>query len=175
MGFDICGVKYRGKEPEHSWNDQASMDRYFKWQDDTPGVYFRNNSWWWRPLWEYVCLVCVDILSAEDAKSGNYNDGHLIDNDKTVRIADRLDDLLKSGAVNKYDVAYRIRNASMPDEVCWLCHGSGVRRNAIVNGKCNGCSGTGKQRPHECSYPFSEENVKKFSEFCRASGGFEIY
>ena len=27
----------------------------------------------------------------------------------------------------------------------------------------------------EGSYPFNEENVKEFAEFCEQSGGFEIY
>jgi len=39
---------------------------------------------------------------------------------------------------------------------------------------CNGCSGEG-QREHTMSgYPFSEENVEEFAEFCIHSGGFRI-
>ena len=39
-----------------------------------PDKYFRNNVWWWRPLWDYVCNTCYDILSEKDMNAGSYND-----------------------------------------------------------------------------------------------------
>ena len=30
------------------------------------GDYFRNNCWWWRPLWDFVCDN-VDVITDDDA------------------------------------------------------------------------------------------------------------
>ena len=32
----------------------------------SPGIYFRNNVWWWRPLWMYISDLCKDILTEKD-------------------------------------------------------------------------------------------------------------
>ena len=40
--------------------------------------------------------------------------------------------------------------------------------------ECNGCNGTGKKDDWAKSYPFSEENVRQFANFCANSGGFRI-
>lgn len=39
---------------------------------------------------------------------------------------------------------------------------------------CNGCSGTGKDKPFWTNYPFSKENVQEFADFLEACGGFKI-
>ena len=54
------------------------------------GQGFRNNVWWWRPLWDYVCEHCD--LSEKAKQSGNYNDGYLVDKDTAIHIADTLKD-----------------------------------------------------------------------------------
>tara|TARA_Y100000310_G_C20529152_1_gene737568 strand:- start:705 stop:905 length:201 start_codon:yes stop_codon:yes gene_type:complete len=41
--------------------------------------------------------------------------------------------------------------------------------------KCNGCNGTGKKDNWAKSYPFDEDNVRRFANFCANSGGFEIW
>ena len=69
MGFDLCG-----NSPK-----------------DEKGEYFRNNVWWWRPLWDYVCQNCDDILSENDMFSGGYNDGRNISGRKAMKIGHRLD------------------------------------------------------------------------------------
>ena len=46
--------------------DEALRDEYWRekdrWEEDNPGVYFRNNVWWWRPLWNYCYAVAEDII-----------------------------------------------------------------------------------------------------------------
>jgi len=106
---------------------------------------FRNNAWWWRPLWQYVTETCQDILTEKDIESGSYNNGHLINEDKALKIARRLELALKSGAVKKHEESYRAHLETLPKD------------NFNKN------------------YPFNEENVKEFSEFCRKSGGFKIW
>ena len=73
MGFDIYGISASGQK----------------------GEYFRNSVWWWRPLWDYVCDVCRDILTKKDKDAGHYNDGHRIDSHKAAQIAERLLVLLR--------------------------------------------------------------------------------
>jgi hypothetical protein len=77
-----------------------------------------------------------------------------------------------------------------PNIDCWICNGTGDRPGWVYyeNGQrkftdewsqhCNGsnaCQGKGKVRPTNTFYPFRVKNVKEFAEFCRHSGGFEIW
>ena len=139
MGFDLSGVnpKMRYDEP----SEDSTREEYTEWLDDNPGIYFRNNVWWWRPLWDYVCDQCHDILTEKDRASGNYNDGHKIGKVKSLHIARRLDKLLKQGEVSQYEIAYEEWRSSQDKDV---------------------------------PYPFNEDNVRRFSKFCRESGGFYI-
>ena len=104
MGFDLSGVnpKMNSKEP----SEDCDYSEYSLWLSENPGVYFRNNVWWWRPLWDYVCENCSDILTEKDIRGGNYNDGHKIGKIKALQIARRLDKLLKKGDVAAYELAY---------------------------------------------------------------------
>jgi len=153
MGFDLVGKS-------------AKTER---------GEYFRNNCWWWRPLWNYICDACPAILTADDKSSGAFNDGHLINKEQSKRIAIRLEHLIKQGAVLKYMKDRELALEKLPDIQCDICKGTGKRDDDVIKGKCNGCEGKGTKRPWDTNYPFSEENVKEFAQFCRESGGFEIW
>ena len=87
MGFDLHGenptVKegtVRPKEIDWDTTTQEEKEIYWKAQDKfrkaNPGEYFRANVWFWRPIWNFVCEVCPDILTEEDFKRGQYNDNH---------------------------------------------------------------------------------------------------
>ena len=152
MGFDVYGINAASKK----------------------GEYFRNNVWYWRPLWRYVAQVCEDILTAEDIEEGGYNDGHVIEADKAAKIAERLLSLIKDKEVRRFADEYATELETLPDEQCGHCAGTGERHDEYVDGQCNACGGKGTVRPWKTWYPFSEENVKEFAEFCRDSGGFAI-
>ena len=74
MGMDVHGLnpkenknrddfpmlkKYDDMEFSEKWkkldNNRDDSKQYWTEKDDweraNPGVYFRNNCWWWRPLW----------------------------------------------------------------------------------------------------------------------------
>jgi len=138
------------------------------------GEYFRNNVWWWRPLWNYVSGKCIDILSKEDIEHGSYTDGWQIPIQKAREIAKRLKYLISCGEVEKYEKEYTKEQEELPDIPCDLCEATGERYDEIVQGKCNKCDGKGTVRPWTCSYPFSEDNVKEFAKFADESGGFDI-
>ena len=153
MGFDISGH-----------NPQSET-----------GAYFRNNVWWWRPLWEFVGKTCDDVITEDDFNSGTFNDGHLIDRDKCKVIVERLTELLDSGDVKKYQDERQKILDELPKEKCDYCDGSGVRDDENVKGECNGCSGTGKKEAWAKSYPFDVDSIKEFRDFVKDSGGFEIW
>ena len=115
------------------------------------GSYFRNNVWWWRPLWHYISQSCEDILSEDELNSGSYNDGCKISKIKATKIAERLAELIASGDVKKFETEYNKNIA-----------------------KLNKTNQDGSDN-WDANYPFSEENVIEFMTFCSESGGFEIW
>ena len=174
MGFDVHGMKPKiNKELDDTtiygmiesiqdikerWKMEANLNKeekkefweqYEQYNKDNPGVYFRNNVWWWRPLWDFVCTSCSDILNDKDIAAGNYNDGKTISKNKAKKIANRLFDLIDTGIVDTYkenhDKQLEKMKASEDKDVKFFAN-----------------------------YPFDKENVKRFATFCKESGGFEI-
>ena len=88
MGFDLYGenpklVKGFSDKKSERYEELASMsysdrekqgfnDEYWElqseWENNNPGNYFRNNVWWWRPLWSFTCDHCADFLTEDDMK-----------------------------------------------------------------------------------------------------------
>jgi hypothetical protein len=139
------------------------------------GEHFANDCWTWRPLWDYVCHVCSDIITEDEHSKGNQSAGCQIDGARAMKIALRLDHLLEQKETQAYDAAFKNWKEHLPLVECRLCHGTGKRTDMEVAGGCNSCTGKGRVRDRACSYPFSADNVKEFAEFCRHSGGFAIY
>jgi hypothetical protein len=154
------------------------MDVYGVTPKSSKGEYFRNNVWYWRPLWDYV--ESCGLLTPEEAEYGHSNDGFLIDASKAELIADVLDSRLRSGEVAEYAAKYKAELDALPLEECELCGGTGKRTDAIAEAnphlkeRCNGCEGGGKKKNFATHYPFEVENVQEFAAFCRESGGFTI-
>ena len=198
MGFDLHGMnpKRNTAKPEvlteykteEGWTDfvkleeQGLKDKYFKednkWDDENPGHYFRNNVWWWRPLWSFISVVCHDILTVEDVERGEYNDGHEISESKANVIASRLQLYIDNGDAEEWGKSRQTVLDDQEDEECNICEGTGKRQEPPVTGaedmKCNGCEGKGTKRPFDTNYPFDIGNVKEFAKFAAQSGGFTI-
>tara|TARA_X000001382_G_scaffold100346_1_gene74895 strand:+ start:634 stop:1275 length:642 start_codon:yes stop_codon:yes gene_type:complete len=212
MGFDIYGMNpkvntYNSQEYDdimmkygdgQGWIDwskdipQATKDRYFELKDqhyeDNPGQYFRNNVWFWRPLWDFVCNACDDFLTDKDMDGGHSNGGHKISKTKANRIAKRLNKHLKSGLVDELQKEAEKRKLKA------------IKHNAKIEAKLEQIKLdvkelTGKDdlvprdypekmyakwtriyntKDWNDSYPFSKENIENFAKFCEQSGGFEI-
>jgi hypothetical protein len=152
MGFDLFGLEPKAEN----------------------GVYFRNNVWAWRPLWGYVCQTCGDILSATDMENGKWNNGYRLIKKRSVKVSNRLFELIESGAVNKIAVEDLKKRSEIPLETCRLCNGTGIREDNNSAGECHACNGNGKRQHPLAWYHFEEDNVRDFAEFCRDSGGFYI-
>lgn len=169
------------------------MDVYGIAPSNEKGNYFRNNVWWWRPLWDY----CQDVApSYTQGINGHNNDGDGIKDSALAReFGHHLMLTLSNGTASEY-IAERNRTISeMPMEECSICNSTGIRADEIgkehgqdtkalsddlasvygrTHGWCNGCDGAGEKLPWATNYPLTEENIKEFADFCIESGGFEI-
>ena len=169
MGFDLTGLNPQADTPQPTWTKgdpfinkvgtehQYEIDPQIKeeyddfmkskmeWQDANEGAYFRNNVWFWRPLWNFVTGCCDDILTEKDVEQGYFNDGHKISKTKAKRIASRLRRFFKDGSVASYETWYSRRISQL------------------------------KEDDWNKNYPFSIQNVRDFERFCEHSGGFEIW
>ena len=197
MGFDLHGVAPNINKPEpailkqNHWGSvpEDIKDEYWKASDEyeeaNPGIYFRNNVWWWRPLWNYVCDICDDILSPKDMEKGGWNNAARISKTKAKKIATRILMENKSGNLDKYAQKYKTDIEALDKETCTICDGVGMRTPPLLDmegnatdqdtlQKCNGCEGTGKRESWAASYPFSVDNALRFAQFAKESGGFQI-
>ena len=183
MGFDLSGMNPNLTTPQPDlppWNERTDKDweRYTDWQEENSGVYFRNNVWWWRPLWSFVTGACDSILTEKDMEQGSWNDGHRISKTKAGKIAKRLHSMIEDGKVKEYENRYKKQLSSLEQVDCDICDATGKRQEPPNTGagdrECNGCKGTGKVDDWAKSYPFSEDNVREFANFCLNSGGFRI-
>ena len=181
MGFDLMGQAAKSEK----------------------GEYFRNNVWWWRPLWMYVVDSCD--LPDEIAEQGGWNNGYVVKHAVAMKIGIKLKHLISQGHTQEFADKYEKERKEAEDVECDICEGTGKRRwtkktlNDVMDDvehplgklmgdvkpwkegdgeyeekKCNGCGGKGKKRPWSTSYPFNVENVEEFAQFCIESGGFAI-
>ena len=118
--------------------------------------------------------IAKDTLSTEDMYEGYVNNGHLIEEEKAIAIADKLKDMMDSGEVARYITERQNKLDALPLEECEYCDGTGTRDDVHVKGKCNGCEGKGKTKAFVCWYSLREQSVRDFEYFCRHSGGFKI-
>ena len=121
MGFDIYGLNPNNpsnaiKPEQIDWSKKPTekeKDEYFyninEYETEVVGSYFRNNVWWWRPLWDFVCDSCDDILTEDDMEKGCYNDGRKINKTKSAKIANRLFELIANGTVDKIERELALR------------------------------------------------------------------
>lgn len=160
MGMDVYGLnpQLKSERPKIDFSDATEQERteYFDALDlferDNPGYYFRNNVWWWRPLWDYVCDVCESVMSDTDAERGEYNEGYEYDAELTAKMVALLDADIAQNGHHLYEKKHlaeqekaRKKEESGEIEKAWVC-----------------------------SYPFDPVNVEEFVDFLKNSGGFKI-
>jgi hypothetical protein len=150
-----------GPENQHAERrgDAMGMDCTGLKPANETGEYFHNTVWAWPPLWDYVTAECSDILSKQDIYRGQYNSGHKISRKKATAMGKRLPNRLRTRKTHAY--AKRVRRPGyLPIESPILDAGRAVAEAV-------GDIATGKPA-------FYVVNVRKFADFCAASGGFEI-
>ena len=205
MGFDLYGLNPQEHsvldedaakfQDEDGWAqfdkmDDKDKDRYFeaksKYEESNPGYYFRNNVWWWRPLWSFVCSVCDDFLSVDDCEKGCFNDGRRISKTKATKIGKRLSKVLADGTVDTRDRQYAldkakadIDNKEMEKRLDALKEEVKEKFGDMVPANYPEEYKTRWDEIHSTKnwssdYPFNKDNVENFAKFCLESGGFEI-
>ena len=165
MGFDLSGLNPKNET----------------------GEYFRNNVWWWRPLAQYV-LDETKVILEGDQEKWHYNDCYEVSKEDAEQIAKQLDHLMKKGHTKSFEDKWETYRKKLEK------HNEKVEKELEkhvkkVQKKLNNSNLVPKDSPEEdkkiwnkiyekrksdASYPFSVENVKEFSEFCKNSGGFTI-
>lgn len=157
------------------------------------GEYFRNNVWYWRPLWNYCVSVAPELCDDID---GHMNDGDGLDEEGALELAAILRKELAGGGTEKYKEEYYRQLAALPQKDCKHCEATGIRTDTVgvemgmptkelspemqiltgrTHGWCNACDGEGKRGDWRTEYPFDVENVRDFAEFLAESGGFAIH
>jgi len=159
------------------------MDVYGRAPISETGAYFRNNIWWWRPLWNY-CVTQYPELT-KFVVDGQSNSGDGLDAGNAYTLGTKLQEDIDSGVVAQYEKEYREYLASLPMLDCQYCESTGERTweansmnndtSESVTKQCNVCKGEGKVEDYATNYPFSVENVQEFSKFLVSSGGFNIW
>ncbi len=210
MGFDVYGVnpkivqeyppryeeimKEYGSDGWLDWTKDIPDDvknEYFdiksEYEEHNVGYYFRNNVWWWRPLWSFVCASCNDFLSDKDMEGGSYNDGRKIAKYKAIKIGKRLSELLADGTVDATEKDYTVRaaeanihNAGVQKELdkitkeCKKKHGDNLVPRDYPEPYKTQWNDAYAKKSWSSDYPFNKENISNFAKFCLNSGGFEI-
>ena len=211
MGFDLYGLNPKiNQDYTQRYNEimkeYGTGDGWIDWQKDIPedvkeeyfelkseyeekniGYYFRNNVWWWRPLWSFVCSSCDDILTEKDMNVGSYNDGHKISKTKATRIGKRLSKLLADGTVHEICKEHELERAKskayneMIEEQLndiksrvKLEHGDGKVPATYPEPFKTEWEKTYAKKKWSAEYPIDAGNIEDFAKFCLESGGFEI-
>ena len=209
MGFDLYGINPKiEKDYPPRYNeilDEYGKDGWLNWELDIPqdvkdeyyeikaeyeennvGYYFRNNVWWWRPLWNFVVAYCGDILTDKDIGGGSYNDGHKISKTKAVRIGKRLSKKLADGTVDAISKDYTIRaaeakinNDAIQEELdritaeCKSKHGDDLVPRDYPEPYKTQWDDAYKNKSWADSYTFDKGNIEEFAKICLQSGAFE--
>ena len=199
MGMDVYGVnptiRVNTKKPERPKDfDKASRDvikKYFaeeqEYEDKNPGVYFRNNVWWWRPLANLIIENC-DWLTQEQKERLHDNSGFEFSEDEALTIADTLQKQVDDGTAAEREEVNK-REMAVAEEWNKGIHAKQEELEKEVKKE----TGDAKLVPYDypepfkkkwddlqksedrrASYPFVEANVKRFIAFLRECGGFQV-
>ena len=211
MGYDLYGIspqenkefpkryheimkEYGDGEGFLNWKENVPdeiKEEYWEikdqYQKDNPGEYFRNNVWFWRPLWVFVCNNCADILNEDDMMGGESNSGYEISEHKAELIGRRLSALLADGTVDevhRINALDRAKAKAHNDEIkeqqdeirdkVHKEHGKDVAPANYPEPYYTEWHNLQKQEQWSAHYPFDKENIEDFAKFCLESGGFEI-
>lgn len=149
MGMDVYGVK------PHSEN----------------GQYFRNNVWWWHPLWDFCSFIAPEICDKVVDAHNNSGDGlNAVESRKLSFIIKKS---IETGVAQEYVKSFEEVKSELEDVECY-CSGNNAIGALLSNGQCNICFGRGLMTHPNKSYYIDLNNIKEFSNFLLDCGGFQI-
>lgn len=94
MGMDVYGLKPKSKV----------------------GEYFRNNVWWWHPLWDYCCFVDNSLI--EKVPNAHCNDGDGLNAIDSRKLGFLIKATVEDGSAEDYILSYNQYLESLPEEPC---------------------------------------------------------
>ena len=150
MGMDVYGNKPKGEK----------------------GDYFRNNVWWWRPLWQYCHSSAPELINEDVFEDGCHNDGAGLNAYDAAKLGIKLLVLVEDGSCATYKRERELWLESLKDENCGACNNN--NRGYDKKKDCKSCDGKGTRDNWMKHYPLDIDNVKEYAEFCIDSGGFKI-
>ncbi len=172
-GDNIDGFKQKWRELD---GDETLRNQYYteleEYETVNVGHYFRNNCWWWRPLWNYCHNVAPDLIDEKLFEDGHSNSGAGLDDKGAKKLGQLLLQEINNGNTIRYQAEYQQWIDDLPDDDCMRCNNNNHGHNKKK--ECTNCDKTGKTKNWNKSYPFDIDNVREFAEFCLQSGGFRI-
>jgi len=93
------------------------MDVYGLKPKNPKGEYFRNNVWWWHPLWDYCCQTCPEITLR--VTNGHDNSGDGLGFASSRKLGLRIQQSIKDGSAKDYVDRYNLSLKTLPDEPCF--------------------------------------------------------
>ena len=126
MGMDVYGknpienkkksdfpmlVKVDKLEKKEEWKERRELidtqsDNYWKerneYENANKGMYFRNNCWWWRPLWDFCYNVAPELISDELWSSGHHNDGAGLNGEDAKLLGEKLLKAISNGFAEEF-------------------------------------------------------------------------
>ena len=172
MGYDLHGCNpidcnYENyptlsKWEDKSWDERRDQmseevsDKYWKEmseRDSDTGAYFRANVWWWRELWSFTCGVCFKVMTEDDRRAGDANDGIEITEETCANMVPLMRKAIESKDHEKHEaeVTQAIDEVDKND--------NGWPKN---------------EEDWWAMYPFSASFFEQFTTFVERSGGFTI-
>lgn len=201
MGVDCYGLEPHNPnqfvKPTINWDDDPSERERQKFFNETEvyekqvkGSYFRNNWWYWRPMWAYATTIGLEhgIITKGQAEYGNGNDGSQIDGETAKKWGELILWDIAEGNVRDHETEYKIQYDMAKEHNDELDKAMQILREVVQDETGNkdivpndypkkhkkSWQELWDKRDHRASYPFSEENLKEFAEFMVESGGFSI-
>lgn len=143
------------------------MDVFGKKPRTEVGEYFRNNVWYWHPLWDYCCAISPELT--EKVLDGHSNSGDGLNSHDSRELSKLLKESIENGTANKYISEFNSKKDSAELEDCYC-----VQHQNSVYKDCKNCNGTGKMKSFSTWYSIDSDNISNFADFLEYCGGFSI-
>ena len=167
MGMDVYGI-----EPTNKY-----------------GEYHRQSIWTWRPFWSYLVENCSDIIDEETQRLGHGNDGAGLNKEDSIKLANKIHELIASGHAQAYKEKY---DEELAKAKAWNNDVENLIGKLHLRVVAKGYHDrvAPKDYPEtdnhhwwkltdmkdsKAMYPFEITMLQEFAEFLEVSGGFEIW
>jgi len=179
------------------------MDVYGLKPKTEKGEYFRNNVWFWHPLWDYCCYIDDSLLAKVPYAHENSGDG--LNSTDSRKLGFNLLKSIETGVAEDYINLYYKNLESLSKEICSCCFQnlfdyfeysnfvalatsedsydktgeipfpkSNKSKKGQPKQECPLCNGSGLKESFNKNYHINLQNISSFAEFLLDCGGFQI-